>query len=238
MRDTSASDAHRLPTVTSFELFPDLQTHPAPGTREPLGPGAQVLRGFALPLAERLVPAIDDIAAHSPFRRMVTPGGFTMSVALTNCGALGWTSDRRGYRYSPIDPQHGQPWPAMPAAFRALARDAAAAAGFDGFSPDACLINRYLTGARLSLHQDRDEQDLDAPVVSVSLGMAATFLFGGLARTDKAQRIQLHHGDVVVWGGADRLRFHGVLPLKGTPHPLLGEQRINFTFRKAGGKGR
>lgn len=215
-------------------MTPDLFDDPLREAREPLGPGAFVLPGFALPFVDELLPAIRALAGRAPFRRMVTPGGFTMSVALTNCGALGWTSDRRGYRYSPTDPDTGLPWPAMPESFARLAREAAAAAGFDGFAPDACLVNRYEPGARLSLHQDKDERDYEAPIVSVSLGMPAVFLFGGLERGDKAARIPLQHGDVVVWGGADRLRFHGVLPLKDQPHPALGSLRINLTFRKAG----
>jgi alkylated DNA repair protein (DNA oxidative demethylase) len=165
---------------------------------------------------------------------MVTPGGFEMSVALTNSGELGWTSDRRGYRYATLDPLTGNPWPPLPDAFVRLARNAAAEAGFPGFTPDACLINRYVPGARMSLHQDKDEQDYSAPIVSVSLGMPAVFLFGGHRRADKAQRIPLFHGDVVVWGGPDRLRYHGVAPLKDHPHASLGSQRINLTFRKAG----
>jgi len=165
---------------------------------------------------------------------MVTPGGFTMSVALTNCGALGWTSDRRGYRYSPTDPLSGKPWPPMAPAMLQLAREAAGAAGFDGFTPDACLVNHYLPGTRLSLHQDKDEGDYAHPIVSVSLGMDATFLFGGLQRAGRPQRVPLHHGDVVVWGGVDRLRYHGIAPLADSPHPLLGSRRINLTFRCAG----
>lgn len=214
--------------------MPDLFAQERIGQREPLGPQAVVLRGFALPYVAELLPAIAAVERVSPFRHMVTPGGFTMSVALTNCGPLGWTTDRRGYRYAPLDPDSGRPWPAMPEVFARLARAAAAEAGFPAFVPDACLVNRYLPGARLSLHQDRNERDLAAPVVSVSLGMTATFLFGGQARTDKTVRIPLFHGDVVVWGGEDRLRFHGVLPLTDEPHPVLGRQRINFTFRKAG----
>ena len=181
---------------------------------EPIGPQSVVLRGHALPHAAPLLAAVDSVMAQAPLRHLVTPGGFTMSVAMTNCGALGWTSDRRGYRYSAIDPVSGQSWPAMPAVFAQLAGEAAAAAGFEGFAPDACLINQYLPGSRLSLHQDRDERDLDAPIVSVSLGMPATFLFGGLAGADKTARVLLQHGDVVVWGGVDRLRHHGVLPLR------------------------
>lgn len=193
-----------------------------------------MLRGFALPRMSRLLGAVDEVARRAPFRHMVTPGGFAMSVALTNCGALGWTSDRRGYRYAPADPDTGQPWPPMPAVLLELAREAAAQAGFPGFVPDACLVNRYLPGARLSLHQDRNERDFSAPIVSVSLGLPAVFLFGGDARSDRAARVPLFHGDVAVWGGADRLRFHGVLQLKPGEHPLLGARRINLTFRKAG----
>jgi alkylated DNA repair protein (DNA oxidative demethylase) len=157
-----------------------------------------------------------------------------MSVVMSNCGTFGWISDRRGYRYSPDDPQSGESWPSMPGAFARLARDAAAAAGFVDFAPDACLVNRYAPGAKLSLHQDRDEKDFSQPIVSVSLGLPATFLFGGLRRSDKQLRVPLMHGDVVVWGGPARLRYHGVLPLKEGAHPLLGGYRINLTFRKAG----
>lgn len=199
-----------------------------------LGSRAMVIRCFALPYVCELMPAVADIESVSPFRHMVTPGGFTMSVALTNCGALGWTTDRRGYRYTAIDPESARPWPPMPDVFARLARAAAAVAGFDGFEPDACLVNRYSPDARLTLHQDKNERDYNAPIVSVSLGMSATFLFGGHKRSDATAKVPLHHGDVVVWGGADRLRYHGVMPLKSEPHPLLGSQRINFTFRKAG----
>lgn len=201
---------------------------------EAIGPCAFVLRGFALPQADALIAAIHTLEQQAPFRHMTTPGGYTMSVALTNCGALGWTTDLQGYRYTPADPQTGQCWPAMPHAFMRLAQEAAVTAGFLTFIPDACLINRYAPGARMSLHQDKNERDFTAPIVSVSLGMPALFLFGGHARSDKAARIPLLHGDVVVWGGQDRMRYHGVLPLKDKPHPVLGSQRINFTFRKAG----
>ena len=207
---------------------------PAQHGRVALGAQAEVLRGLALPAVDALLVRVDDVIAQAPFRHMETPGGYTMSVALTNCGELGWTTDARGYRYSRIDPVSGQPWPAMPQAFRQLAEDAAREAGFADFAPDACLVNRYAPGSRLSLHQDRNERDYGAPIVSVSLGMPAMFLFGGDDRADRAARVPLFHGDVVVWGGVDRLRFHGVMPLKDLPHPRLGSQRINFTIRKAG----
>jgi alkylated DNA repair protein (DNA oxidative demethylase) len=155
-----------------------------------------------------------------------------MQVAMTNCGTFGWCSDRRGYRYDRNDPHTGVPWPALPPVFLALAANAAREAGFDGYLPDACLINRYAPGNRLSLHQDRDEDDRVAPIVSVSLGLPATFLFGGFARSDRTVRVPLQHGDVVVWGGVDRMRFHGVSPVKPGRHEVVGEQRINLTFRK------
>jgi DNA oxidative demethylase len=174
------------------------------------------------------------VTAQAPFRHMSTPGGFRMSVAMTNCGTLGWVTDRTGYRYDPVDSESGREWPRMPDVFAMLAEDAAARAGFPAFVPDACLINRYEPGARLSLHQDRNESDFGQPIVSVSLGLPAVFLFGGESRADKARRVELAHGDVVVWGGPARLRYHGVMPLKEGDHPLVGPYRINLTFRKAG----
>ncbi len=201
---------------------------------ERLCDGAVVLRGFALAEESALLQAVTAIAAQAPFRHQLTPGGLRMSVAMTNAGPLGWTSDRRGYRYAPRDPDRGEPWPPLPPAFMRLAVAAAARAGFPGFVPDACLLNRYEPGTRLSLHQDRDERDLGPPIVSASLGIPAVFLFGGLRRTDPVQRVPLAHGDVVVWGGAARLRFHGVLPLKTNHHAALGERRINLSFRRAG----
>jgi len=202
--------------------------------KEELCPGAFVLHGFALQDETALLNAFHEVTAKAPFRHMVTPGGFRMSVAMTNCGSLGWVTDRTGYRYDAIDPESGQPWPALPASFLRLARDAAAEAGFAGFLPDACLVNRYEAGAKLSLHQDKDERDFTAPIVSVSLGIPAVFLFGGINRADKTRRVPVSHGDVIVWGGPARLRYHGVLPLKEAQHPLLGEYRVNLTFRKAG----
>jgi alkylated DNA repair protein (DNA oxidative demethylase) len=195
--------------------------------------GAVLLRGFALAREAELIGLLREIVAQAPFRHMVTPGGHTMSVAMTSCGRVGWVTDRRGYRYDAFDPESGRPWPKMPALFRDLATRAAEQGGFDAFDPDACLINRYVPGAKMSLHQDKDEIDFAAPIVSVSLGLPATFLFGGMQRSDKPKRFRLAHGDVVVWGGPTRLAFHGVAPLAEGEHPQLGPQRINLTFRKA-----
>ena len=202
--------------------------------KDPLAPGAAILRGFALADETALLEALHEVVARSPFRRMITPGGYRMSVDMTNCGSLGWVTDRTGYRYDPVDPETHRPWPGMPNCFLRLARHAADEAGFADFAPDACLVNRYEAGAKLSLHQDKDERDFTAPIVSVSLGIPAVFLFGGQARSDKTRRVALAHGDVVVWGGPARLRYHGVLPLKEGFHPFLGTHRVNLTFRKAG----
>jgi len=198
-----------------------------------LAEGAVVLPGFATPHAADLLAGIAVIAAAAPFRHMVTPGGHTMSVAMTNCGQAGWITDRSGYRYGGQDPQSGRDWPPMPALFVTLASAAAAAAGFAGFTPDACLINRYAPGARLTLHQDRNERDLTAPIVSVSLGLPAVFLFGGARRGDPTRRIRLESGDIAVWGGPARLAFHGVAPLADGEDRLTGRCRINLTFRRA-----
>ncbi|WP_419713036.1 DNA oxidative demethylase AlkB [Pseudomonas sp. NFX224] len=219
-------------TPTTFDLFADAEPEQQPKS-EQIGEQSFVLRGFALPWLERLLPALDAVLAAAPFRQMITPGGFTMSVALSSCGAWGWTTDRSGYRYSRNDPQTGLPWPPMPDVFFELAHAAAREAGFTDFVPDSCLINRYVPGAKMSLHQDKDEKSYAAPIVSVSLGLPAMFLFGGFERSDKSRRVPLLHGDIVVWGGVDRLRYHGVLPIKDGQHPKLGGQRINFTFRTA-----
>jgi alkylated DNA repair protein (DNA oxidative demethylase) len=199
-----------------------------------IAPGATLLRGFAIDAAPALLDDVRALIARSPWRQMQTPGGFRMSVAMTNCGALGWVSEASGYRYDAIDPLSGRRWPEMPASFARLARAAAARAGFEGFTPDACLVNRYRPGARLTLHQDRNERDYAAPIVSVSLGLPATFLFGGAKRSERAQRVPLVHGDVVVWGGPARLAYHGVLPLAEGSHALLGSERVNLTLRRAG----
>ena len=198
-----------------------------------LAPGAVLLAGFATSVDAPLVAALNDVVAVAAFRHMLTPGGRRMSVAMTNCGRVGWVSDHRGYRYDGFDPESGHPWPPMPEVFRDLAARAADAGGFAHFAPDACRLNRDECGARLSLPQDKDVLDFDAPLVSVSLGLPAVFQFGGLRRSDPVRRVPLSHGDVVVWGGPSRLRYHGVLPLEAGEHPVLGPCRINLTFRKA-----
>jgi alkylated DNA repair protein (DNA oxidative demethylase) len=203
-----------------------------PRSQEQLEQGAMLLRGFAAADAPALIDQVARIAQTAAFRHMVTPGGYTMSVAMTNCGRLGWVSDRSGYRYTSVDPDTGAPWPALPAAFFDLARLAASEAGFASYDPDACLINRYIPGAKLSLHQDRDEKDAWAPIVSVSLGLPAVFLWGGKRRADPVRRLHLESGDIVVWGGPARFVYHGVAPLKDGQHPLTGAARINLTFRK------
>lgn len=201
--------------------------------------GAVLLPRFALHNQAQLLADLALILAISPLRQMVTPGGFTMSVAMTNCGDLGWISDKKGYRYDVLDPNTGELWQAIPPSFLLLAKQAAGEAGYADFVPDACLINQYKTGAKMSLHQDKDEQDFSQPIVSVSLGCTATFLFGGLKRSDKTIKIPLNHGDVIVWGGKSRLNYHGVLPLRGNniqtnDHVMLAKHRFNLTFRKAG----
>jgi alkylated DNA repair protein (DNA oxidative demethylase) len=215
-------------TTDLFDSLPDVRP-----SRETIAEGAVLLRGFAGPAEDELIAALREIVEQAPFRHMLTPGGHQMSVAMTNCGSAGWVTDRSGYRYDTIDPESKKPWPPMPASFLALAKRAALEAGFDNFATDACLINRYQPGARMSLHQDRDEGDFGAPIVSVSLGLPAIFLFGGLKRSDKTQRYRLQHGDIAVWGGPARLVFHGVAPLADGEHAVLGRQRINLTFRKA-----
>lgn len=215
------------------DLFDALPGDGGPGARETIAGDAVLLRSFARAEAPALVAAIEAVAAAAPFRNMTTPGGRRMSVAMTNCGPAGWVSDRRGYRYDDRDPESGRPWPAMPPAFAALAGRAADAAGFPGFAADACLINLYEPGTRLTLHQDRNERDFAAPIVSVSLGLPAVFLFGGATRSAPARRLRLESGDVAVWGGRSRLAFHGVAPLAEGEHPLTGRCRYNLTFRKA-----
>jgi DNA oxidative demethylase len=213
-------------------MTPLFDADPPPLSREPLEEGAVLLRGFAFAEAPALVEEIGRVAETAPFRHLVTPGGYTMSVAMTNCGRVGWVSDRKGYRYDPLDPDTGRPWPAIPPPLLDLAVRAAAEAGFPDYDPDACLINRYAAGAKLGLHQDRDENDRWAPIVSVSLGLPAVFLWGGLKRGDKVRRLRVESGDVAVWGGPARFIYHGVAPLKAGDHPLTGAVRLNLTFRK------
>jgi alkylated DNA repair protein (DNA oxidative demethylase) len=213
-------------------MGPLFDTDSMPRSQEWLEEGAVLLRGFAAVEAPALLEEVARIAQAAPFRRLVTPGGYTMSVAMTNCGRLGWVSDRTGYRYDPADPDSGTPWPGMPPTFLDLALRAAAEAGFSPYDPDACLINRYTPGAKLGLHQDRDEKDAWAPIVSVSLGAPAVFLWGGKRRSDSVRRLRVEHSDVAVWGGPARFVYHGVAPLKAGQHPLTGDTRINLTFRK------
>jgi DNA oxidative demethylase len=215
--------------LSAMTLFDD---EIRPPSREPLEEGAVLLRAFASPIAAELVTAIGQIAESAPFRHLVVPGGHTMSVAMTNCGRVGWVSDRSGYRYDPVDPDTGLRWPALPEVFLDLAVRAAAEGGFPNYDPDACLINRYASGAKLGLHQDRDEKDQWAPIVSVSLGVPATFLWGGKKRGDPVRRFRLESGDVAVWGGPARFVYHGVSPVKAAEHPLTGDVRLNLTFRK------
>src|SRR5947209_2820195 len=220
MQDSMTADLFGTPRNSSWVV-------------EPLAEGAAVLRGFASAEASALMDSLRQILTTAPFRHMITPGGLRMSVAMTNCGRAGWVTDRRGYRYEAADPMTGRRWPPIPVSFRELARNAADAAGFVGFEPDACLVNRYEPGTRLSLHRDENERDLSAPIVSVSLGLPAVFLFGGLSRGDRTRRVPLESGDVVVWGGPARLTYHGIAPLAAGEDPLTGQFRINLTLRKA-----
>lgn len=217
--------------LRTARLFDDPETDPP--AKEVFAEGAVLLRGFVADREVALRAALSAILMDAPFRHMVTPGGFKMSVGMTNCGAFGWVSDRRGYRYDGFDPETGRPWPVMPEAFRDLAVRASSEAGFKAFAPDACLINRYEPGARLTLHQDKNERDFNEPIVSVSLGLPATFLFGGAARTDRTRRVRVFHGDVAVWGGPSRLAFHGIAPLADGEHAFMGACRINLTLRRA-----
>lgn len=219
-------------TDVTPDLFDDLPPPPE-SAQDALAPGAVILRAFARALDAELLQAIEAVLAQAPLRHLQTPGGYTMSVAMSNCGALGWTSDPQGYRYATRDPLSHQPWPAMPDCLMELAQRAAAQAGYAHFEPTACLINEYVPGAKLSLHQDKDELNLSAPIVSVSLGLPAVFLFGTPSRKDRPQRYRLVHGDVVVWGGPSRLAYHGVAALADGEHPLLGRRRLNLTFRCA-----
>jgi alkylated DNA repair protein (DNA oxidative demethylase) len=219
------------PGIAMNDLFENVR--PALPAREEMARGAVLLRGRALVLEDEVLAALESVVAAAPFRHMTTPGGFVMSAAMTSCGIAGWVTDRTGYRYDRSDPETGKPWPAMPTNFLRLAREAAAEAGYARFTPDSCLINRYLPGARLSLHQDKDERDFTQPIVSVSLGLPATFQFGGPRRADPVVKYPMRHGDIAVWGGPSRLFHHGVLTVKDGEHPKLGRQRINLTFRAA-----
>ncbi|GKX62145.1 alpha-ketoglutarate-dependent dioxygenase AlkB [Pragia fontium] len=216
--------------MMNFELFD--QSEPPDTFCQILASGAVILRHFALHQAEQILSEVSRVSEQMPFRHMITPGGYEMSVAMTNCGRFGWVTDRSGYRYSELDPLSGKAWISMPPICYQLAVEAASQAGFNDFQPDACLINRYDIGAKMSLHQDKDEPDLNHPIVSMSFGLPAKFQFGGLSRSDKTQNVMLTHGDVVVWGGESRLAYHGILPIRKGYHPATGEHRINLTFRQ------
>jgi len=213
------------------DLFAGLE--PQQAARQDMAEGAVLMRGRALSQADQLIADIHRVSSSAPFRHMVTPGGFSMSVAMTNCGAYGWVTDRRGYRYEKQDPLTGKDWSPMPESFLSLAVEAAHQAGYADFAPNACLINRYEPGAKMALHQDKDEKDFSRPIVSVSLGLPVVFQFGGLQRTDPVTKYPLQHGDVVVWGGPSRLFYHGVLTLKDGVHERVGTFRYNLTFRHA-----
>ena len=209
----------------------DLFSEESPWTEE-LCEGVWLHHHRALAQQDAICESLAEVTSQAPFSHMTTPGGHSMSVAMTNCGPLGWVTDRRGYRYTTHDPESGKPWPDMPEIFHRLAQQTAAESGFENFSPDACLINRYEIGAKMGLHQDKDEQTFDHPIVSVSLGLPAVFQLGGWERSEKVQRVPLQHGDVLVWGGPSRLRYHGILPIKAGSHPL-GQFRMNLTLRRA-----
>lgn len=207
-------------------LFPDLPT-------VEIAPGATLLRGAVENCASELLGQIEGVITVSPLRTVITPMGKSMSVEMTNCGDVGWVSDRTGYRYETIDPLTSSSWPAMPALFAEIANGAAAQAGFPDFHADACLINRYAIGSKMGLHQDRDEQDFTQPIVSVSLGLPITFNLGGNLRSAPTAKTELRHGDVVVFGGPSRLAYHGVGTLRRGHHFLTGPYRFNLTFRQA-----
>jgi DNA oxidative demethylase len=215
------------------DLFDDLPLL-AEDLHTVLAPGALLMRGFGRDDDVDILQAVESVIAQAPLRHLQTPGGYTMSIQTTRCGSMGWVSEPGGYRYAPSNPSTRAPWPAMPQCLLDFAVRAATEAGYPDFVPDSCMINQYLPGNKLGLHQDRDERDLRAPVVSLSLGLPAIFLFGGLQRTGKTQRYRLAHGDVVVWGGPSRLAFHGVLPVADGDHALVGRRRVNVTFRKVG----
>ena len=208
-----------------MNLFSQLELEP---THEELYPGAVLMRGLALPQDREFFAAMESIIAAAPLHHAVTPGGLPMGVMVTDCG------DSRAFanRWDAANTPGKQPWPRMPRVLYDFAIRCANRSGFPLFRPDACHINRYHAGIKLGLHQDRHEIDLNQPIVSISLGLECIFLLGGLQRTDKARHILLEHGDVIVWGGPSRMRFHGVQPLKPGSHPLTGPYRYNLTFRR------
>lgn len=197
----------------------------------PIAEGAVLLRGWAAVNDAQWLAAVRQVLAQQPFQAAYTASGLPMSVRTSNCGSWGWAASRSGYGYTRSDPDSGRPWPEMPIFLKLQAQALASAAGYLAFDPDVCLINSYELGAKMGLHHDADEKDKAAPIVSVSLGLPCTFVWGGLQRSDPVRSFALEHGDVLVWGGASRMVFHGVRPLRAGQHHLLGAQRWNLTFR-------
>jgi len=208
-----------------MNLFSQLVAEP---THEEIFPGAVLMRSLALPQDNEFFTAAEAIIAARPLHHTTTPSGLPMGVMVTDCG------DSRAFanRWDTANPERMRLWPPMPPLLRDFAIRCAVRSGFPQFRPDACHINRYQAGTKLGLHQDRHECDWTQPIVSLSFGLECIFLLGGLQRTDKPRRILLEHGDVIVWGGPSRMRFHGVQPLKPGHHPLTGPYRYNLTFRK------
>ncbi len=198
-----------------------------------ISPDAVLFKAALKPVASSLLEEIRTISGANPFRQRKTPGGQLMSAAMTNCGAWGWVTDADGYRYSDIEPETGRTWLPIPAVWIQWVNLFCQRAGLGTFNPDACLINRYAPGAGMGLHQDKDEKDLAIPIVSFSLGAPVLFRWGGLNRQEPVSEFLLEHGDVLVWGGADRMRFHGVKKLRRYQHPLTGHYRYNLTFRQS-----
>jgi len=208
-----------------MNLFSQLAAEP---THEEIFPGATLMRGLAQAQDGEFLEAMQGVLSAAPLHHATTPTGLPMGVMVSDCG----TPEAFRRRWDPANPAVRQMWPPMPRALLDFSLRCAVRAGFPLFRPDTCHVNRYQAGTKLGLHQDRHECDMSQPIVSVSFGLECVFLLGGLERTDSPKRILLEHGDVIVWGGPSRMRFHGVQPLKPGHHPLTGPYRYNLTFRK------